>query len=54
MQSISGCWFIRLNNGFSFPDPEPSINNILYGWSEICNQFGLCSLMFSFVTSSRS
>ena len=27
-------WFsFKLNNTFVFPDPEPPINNILYGWS---------------------
>ena len=51
--SISGCWFIRLNNEFVFPDPEPPIINILYRWSGIYGQFGLCSFMFSFVTSSK-
>ena len=35
-----------------FSEPEPPILNILYGWSEICRQFGLFSLMFSFVIPS--
>ena len=30
--SMSGCWSIRLNNDFVFPDPEPPIIYILYGW----------------------
>ena len=29
MLSISGSLFIRLNNEFVFPDPEPPIINIL-------------------------
>ena len=48
MLSISGCWLIRLNNELVFPDPEPQNINILYGCSGICDQFGLCSFMFSF------
>ena len=36
-----------------FPDPEPSIIKILYGWSGIYGHFLLCSLLFSFVISSR-
>ena len=51
---ISGWWFIRLNNEFAFPDPEPLIVHILYGWSRICGRFGICYFMFSFVTSSKS
>ena len=53
MLSISGCWSIRLNNEFIFPDPEPPISNILYGWTGICGQFGLCSFMFCCTTSSK-
>ena len=53
MLSISGCLFFRLNNEFVFSDPEPPIVNILYGWSRIFGQFGLCSFMFSFTTSSK-
>ena len=49
--SISGWWFFRLSNTFHFPDPELPIIYILYGWSGICVQLGLRSLMFSFVTS---
>ena len=30
--SISGWWFIRLNNESIFLDPETTIINILYGW----------------------
>ena len=30
--SISGWWFIRLNNESVFSDPETTIINILYGW----------------------
>ena len=48
-KSISGSLFIRLRNAFVFPDPEPPNINILYGWSEISGQFGLCSFMSSFV-----
>ena len=50
---ISGCWLIRLNNEIVFPDSQPPVINILYGWSGICGKFGLLSLMFSFVTSSK-
>ena len=32
-----------------FPDPEPPVNNVMYGWSEICGQFELCPLLSSFV-----
>ena len=28
--SISGCWLIKSNNEFVFPDPEPPVINILY------------------------
>ena len=31
--SVSCCWFIRLNNEFVFPNKEPPVINILYGWS---------------------
>ena len=44
--SISGCWFIRLNNEFVFPDQEPPVINVLNEWSGIFGQFGLCSLIF--------
>ena len=49
--SISGCWFVRENNEFVFPDPESPLINVLYGWSGICDQFELSPLKFSFVTS---
>ena len=45
------CWFFRLNN--VFPDSDPPIVDILYRWSGISDQFGLCSFMFSFVTTSK-
>ena len=32
---FSGSSFIRFNNKFVFPDPEPPIINILYGWSNL-------------------
>ena len=44
--SVSGCWFIRWNNEFVFADLEPLIKNILYGWSGLWGQFGLCSYVF--------
>ena len=44
---------IRLNNEFTFPDLEPSFSKVLYGWSGIFGQFGLCSFMVSFITSSK-
>ena len=46
--SVCGCWFIRLNNEFVFPDPEPLIINILYGWSWISGQSRLFSVVFFF------
>ena len=33
--SISGWLFIKFNKAFLFPDPEPLIISILYGWSAI-------------------
>ena len=47
---VNICRWLKLNE---FVNPEPPIINILYGWSEICGQFGLCSFTFSFVTSSK-
>ena len=47
--SISGWLFIKFSNAFVFPDPEPPIINILYGWSEIYGQLELCFLLFSLV-----
>ena len=47
--SIS-CWlFVKFVNAFVFPDPQPPIINILYGWSGIYGYFKLCSVLFSFV-----
>ena len=39
-------WFIGWNNEFVFPDSEPSIINILYGWLGISGQFGLFLYVF--------
>ena len=47
--SVSGSWFIRLSSAFVFSDPEPQTINILYGWSGILGQFGLCFFISSFV-----
>ena len=49
VSSISGSWFIRLSNGFVFPDPESPTISIMYGWWGISDQFGLCSFISSFV-----
>ena len=46
---MSDWLFIKLKNAFVFPDPEPPIINILYGWSGIYDHFGLCSVLFSLV-----
>ena len=46
---MSGSWFIRLSNAFVFPEPEPPMINIRYGWSRISGYFGLCSFMSSSV-----
>ena len=51
--SISGWLFIKFSNAFVFPDPEPPITNIPYGWSGIYSQLGLCFLLFSLVHSSK-
>ena len=53
ISSISGWWFTRLNDEFVFSDPKLSVINILYGWSGVVGPFGLCTFMFSFVTSSK-
>ena len=45
--SMSGWFSIKFNNTFVFPDPEPPIINILYGWSGVYGQFELCSVLFS-------
>ena len=42
--SVFVSWFIRLSNASVFPDPEPPTFNILYGWTGISAQFGLCFL----------
>ena len=47
--SISGWLLIKSNNAFVFPDLEPPIINILYGWSGIYGHFQLCYILFSFV-----
>ena len=46
--SKSGWLFIKYDNAFVSPDPEPSITSILYGWSEIYDHFKLCYVLFSF------
>ena len=46
---ISGWLFIKFNNAFIFPDPEPPVISILYGQSGIYHHFKLCSVVFSFV-----
>ena len=53
MLLISGSRFIRWSNAFVFSDPEPPTINILYACSAISDQFGLCSFVFSSVTSSK-
>lgn len=50
---ISGLWFIKLSNAFVFLDTELMAISILYGQSEVLDQFELCSCVFSHVTSSR-
>ena len=44
----SGSLFIKLNNAFVFPDPEPPVIDNLYGSSEICGHLGLRFILFSF------
>ena len=51
--SMSGWLFIRFSNAFLFPDPEPPIINILYGWSGIYGQLRLWFTLFSLVYSSK-
>ena len=46
LSSISGYWFIGLNNEFVFPDPESPIITILYGWSSICGEFVTFNFFF--------
>ena len=47
--SISDCLFIKFNNAFVLPDPEPPIIGIMYGWSGIYGQTELCFVLLSFV-----
>ena len=47
--SMSGWFSIKFNNTFVFPDPEPPIINILYGWSGVYGQFLLCSVLFPLI-----
>ena len=51
--SIFGWLFIKVNNAFVFPDPEPPTISILYGWSRIYGHFLLCFALFSFAYSSK-
>ena len=46
---ISSWLFIKFNNAFVFPDPEPPIINILYGWSEIYGHYMLCFIFISII-----
>ena len=46
--SVSSWLCIKFNNTFVFPDPEPPIISILYGWSGIFGHIKLCSVLFSF------
>ena len=50
---MSGWFSIKFNNTYVFPDPEPPIINILYGWSGIYGQFLLCTVLFSLIISSK-
>ena len=50
---MSSWFFIKFNNTFVFSDPEPPINNILYGWSGLYVQVLLCSVLFSLTYSSK-
>ena len=43
---MSGLFSIKFNNKLVFPDPEPPVINILYGWSGIYGQFVLCLIYF--------
>ena len=40
-----------MNNAFVFPDPDPPIINILYGWSGIYAQSRLYFVLFSLENS---
>ena len=44
--SISGWLFIKFNNAFVFPDPEPPIIGYLYGWSGMYGHVKLCTVLF--------
>ena len=46
-ESLDPLWFIKLNNTFVFPDPEPPVIKILYG------QFGLLSSFMFFYNIIR-
>ena len=46
--SVSRWLFIKFNNAFVFPDPERPIISILYGWSGMYGQSGLCFVLFLF------
>ena len=50
---MSGWFSIKFNNAFVFPDPQPPIINILYGWSGIYGQFLLWAVLFSLTISSK-
>ena len=50
---MSGWFSIKFNNAFVFPDPQPPIINILYGWSGIYSQFLLWAVLFSLTISSK-
>ena len=38
---MPGWLSINFSNAFVFPDPEPPVINILYGWSGMYGQLGL-------------
>ena len=44
---------MRLSSAFLFRDTQPGTISILYGWSRICGQRGLCFCVFFPVTSSK-
>ena len=45
--SMPGWFSIKFKNTVVFPDPEPPVITILYGWSGIYGQFLLYSVLFS-------
>ena len=47
------CSFTKVGNELVFPDTEPPIINILYGWSGMKGYFLLWSLLFLFLMSSK-